>query len=236
MKKVLMGLLACLTLSNAISTAHAADPVPAKLVGHYYLHGAHEVGSELLLKRDGTFEWALAYGSMDQQSKGRWIASDTRVKLVANGPAREPVFRLFTEKEFDELGISGPASAGKWKVIVAVLGRGGIGDVEVLFEARSGASLLAMTDWRGDAFVRMPATETWALAGVRLKDSKSAYQWFTIPPAQAQGRYSGFTLTDDTWLSSSPFKVLDLEIEPTGLRTPPDTIFNGGVYVMDPKN
>ena len=45
--------------------AQAASPA-----GHYVLRGVMEVGSELLLKPDGTFEFALAYGATDYYAKG----------------------------------------------------------------------------------------------------------------------------------------------------------------------
>ncbi len=52
------------------------DPQPQSqantLIGHYYLSGIHEVGSELLLKADGRYAWFLAYGGMDQGSDGTW--------------------------------------------------------------------------------------------------------------------------------------------------------------------
>ena len=44
---------------------HAGD-----LAGHYYLQNVREVGSELLLKPDGTFDYMLAYGAADYWAKG----------------------------------------------------------------------------------------------------------------------------------------------------------------------
>jgi hypothetical protein len=55
---------------------------PKALAGHYYLSGIHEVGSELLLKNDGSYEWFLAYGALDQQSEGRWAVERDSVVLT----------------------------------------------------------------------------------------------------------------------------------------------------------
>lgn len=55
--------------------------------GHYYLQGVREVGSELLLHKDGRFEWFLAYGAADQRARGRWAVRDGRVVLTAEAPA-----------------------------------------------------------------------------------------------------------------------------------------------------
>ena len=50
------------------SLALAADSA----AGNYALVGVREVGSELLLKDDGTFEFMLAYGALDRLAQGTW--------------------------------------------------------------------------------------------------------------------------------------------------------------------
>lgn len=51
--------------------------------GHYYLNGVMEVGSELLLKPDGTFKWYLAVGSLDQYAEGAWWKNGACIGLKA---------------------------------------------------------------------------------------------------------------------------------------------------------
>ena len=68
--------------------AQAASPA-----GHYVLRGVMEVGSELLLKPDGTFEFALAYGATDYYAKGTW--RDEKGDVILNSEGKdEPPFRL----------------------------------------------------------------------------------------------------------------------------------------------
>jgi hypothetical protein len=57
----------------------------SKLVGHYYLNGVMEVGSELLLKSDGSFEFYLAYGALDQYGKGCWRVEGNKVLVIPEG-------------------------------------------------------------------------------------------------------------------------------------------------------
>lgn len=57
----------------------AAD---TELQGHYYLSGIREVGSELILRRDKSYEWFLAYGATDQVSKGTWERVADEIVLV----------------------------------------------------------------------------------------------------------------------------------------------------------
>jgi hypothetical protein len=69
-----------------------ADPA---LVGHYYLSGVMETGSELLLKADGRFDWYISYGAVDQVAKGQWSRSGDKLTLVADLPkAGDALFRV----------------------------------------------------------------------------------------------------------------------------------------------
>lgn len=74
--------LIALVLATIAAHAQAADD----LAGHYYLNGVREVGSELLLKPDGRFQWYLSYGAMDQQAEGTWTRAEGRVLLQADLP------------------------------------------------------------------------------------------------------------------------------------------------------
>ena len=80
------GLMVALVL--AAQVAGAAD-----IAGHYVLQGVREVGSELLLKPDGTFEYMLAYGAADYFAKGTWRRDGGAVILNTAGKERPP-FRL----------------------------------------------------------------------------------------------------------------------------------------------
>jgi hypothetical protein len=80
---------ACQTGAARASACTPGDP---KLVGHYYLNGVMEVGSELLLKPNGSFEFYLAYGALDQYGKGCWQVEGNKVLVVPGGrsaPAAE---------------------------------------------------------------------------------------------------------------------------------------------------
>ncbi|TCV97780.1 hypothetical protein EC912_101797 [Luteibacter rhizovicinus] len=76
------GLCIVTSLGN---TAFAAPCAPAdtKMVGHYYLEGVMEVGSELLLRPDGNFEYALSAGAMDLAAHGCWSRTGERVTLIS---------------------------------------------------------------------------------------------------------------------------------------------------------
>ena len=79
---VLAVLAGCQTAGGATGACAPGDP---KRVGHYYLNGVMEVGSELLLKPDGSFEFMLAYGALDQYGKGCWRVEGNRVLVIPAG-------------------------------------------------------------------------------------------------------------------------------------------------------
>ncbi|MCU1770231.1 hypothetical protein [Pseudomonas sp. 13B_3.2_Bac1] len=63
-------------------TQASADTPP--LDGHYYLTGAMEMGAELLLRKDGTFDAGVSYGSADGFAKGTWQMQNNTVTLKSD--------------------------------------------------------------------------------------------------------------------------------------------------------
>src|SRR5258708_36623951 len=72
-------------MALAMLTARGEDAA-----GHYILKGVMEVGSELLLKSDGSFEYTLAYGAADYWAKGTWRHKDNTVVLNSAGRKEAP--------------------------------------------------------------------------------------------------------------------------------------------------
>jgi hypothetical protein len=97
--------------ANMAANVNAAD-----LAGHYYLENVREVGSELLLKPGGAFEFMLAYGAADYWAKGAWREENGSVILTSSSGKRPPPFRLLrSENAAKAEGISirvvGPTGA-----------------------------------------------------------------------------------------------------------------------------
>jgi hypothetical protein len=67
-----------------VGASAACAPADPSLAGHYYLEGVMEVGSELLLKADGRFEYMLAYGALDELASGCWTRNGGVVTLHAS--------------------------------------------------------------------------------------------------------------------------------------------------------
>ncbi|GAA0296692.1 hypothetical protein GCM10009087_03090 [Sphingomonas oligophenolica] len=60
-----------------------ADQHPAALVGHYDGHQM-EMGAELLLRADGRFQYGVAYGALDEEAEGTWLAEGGQVLLTSD--------------------------------------------------------------------------------------------------------------------------------------------------------
>lgn len=75
--------------------AFSAEPQSAAgtAAGRYELTGVREVGSELLLRPDGRFEYYLAYGAADFMASGKWHAQGGAIVLDTEMPAKaqEPI-------------------------------------------------------------------------------------------------------------------------------------------------
>jgi hypothetical protein len=113
---------AALVLFSALSVLIARGE---DMAGHYVLRGVMEVGSELLLKSDGTFEYMLAYGAADYWAKGTWRQENNHVVLNSAGRKEAP-FRLLRSEG---------GEAGKIRVWVIGKNRHGVENIEVALEA-----------------------------------------------------------------------------------------------------
>ena len=87
---------------SAAGAGCAAPPAPRPdpaFAGHYYLSGVMETGSELLLRADGSFEWYMSYGAVDQVAHGAWGSDGGAVILIAEMPSKDKPLFTFREVE-----------------------------------------------------------------------------------------------------------------------------------------
>lgn len=107
-----------------VSRPATVEARAAALVGHYYLSGVHEVGSELLLRADGTFDWGLAYGAIDQAAKGNWRVDGDAVLLVADlKPSDAPLFAYAATEGWSAEAVEERAQRAEKDLIAAVHAR-----------------------------------------------------------------------------------------------------------------
>ncbi|TPJ79226.1 hypothetical protein [Mesorhizobium sp. B2-6-2] len=96
--------------------ANACQPGDARLAGHYYLNGVMEVGSELLLKKDGSFEFALAYGANDQYGKGCWVRKGSTVEVIPAGRSSASTHHTPDDSGFSGLVLTVSGSSLVWDI------------------------------------------------------------------------------------------------------------------------
>ena len=148
------------------------------VAGHYVLRGVREVGSELMLKPDGNFEFMLAYGAADYWAKGTRRHEGDTVVLQSAGKEEAP-FRLMRS----EVGTKG-------RIRVWVIGKNGKGVANITVGLQTaGEPLEAMTDSDGAAVfpdvasaraVTFEVREYWLKAGPFKIDPSNKDYYFEI--------------------------------------------------------
>src|ERR1700722_11183141 len=72
------------------AAASSLPPDAAELVGEYDGHQM-EMAAGLELSADGTFQYGLSYGGLDEEAKGKWTVSGDKV-LLTSDPVNPPRF------------------------------------------------------------------------------------------------------------------------------------------------
>jgi hypothetical protein len=108
--------LAGALIVGATGAANACAPGDPRLAGHYYLNGVMEVGSELLLKKDGSFEFALAYGANDQYGKGCWVRKGSKVEVIPAGRGSASTHHTPDDSGFSGLALTISGSSLIWDI------------------------------------------------------------------------------------------------------------------------
>ena len=125
-------------LGAAFAAAVVLQPAPAaalgpfcgkgdkSFVGKYSMNGVPEVGSQIIIRKDGSFEFYLAYGANDQYGKGCWTQTDRLIALFPGSgrkisPNHTPDTRGFKGMILEKSGrdllwrISGSHYVGRYK-------------------------------------------------------------------------------------------------------------------------
>jgi hypothetical protein len=145
------------------------------VAGHYVLEGAREVGSELLLKPDGTFEYMLAYGAADYTASGTWKREGGSV-VLNSGMKKDPPFRL--------IGSATVKSPGARVWVKAPNGRG-IPNIDVALKTTDG-ELTGRTDSDGVAYFPGRGSAREAIFSIRVYHVEAG-------PYQLDPRQNDFT-------------------------------------------
>lgn len=74
-----------------------------RFVGHYYLSGVRETGSEMTLNDNGTYDWVFIVGGLDLFSKGRWHRAGEKLILTPSLPDKNlPLFTISKVEPWNE--------------------------------------------------------------------------------------------------------------------------------------
>lgn len=187
--------LAVCALALGLSQAIAAEKNPLK--GHYTLSGVPEVGSELVLKEDGRFEYGLAFGGNEQSVTGTWKQTATGVTLKADRDTRPPSFTFTggrrSESEDDKDSVTVRVSNKAMGLVYS--------GIDVEFQFKSGKSFKGQTGRSGTMGIQGPfGGDTVVRVGIAYVREKVPMTWHDVKNTQDN--------------------VFDFEFEPGRLKEP----------------
>ena len=192
--------------------------------GHYYLTNKMEIGSELLLKKDNSFQWYMSFGNQDLKANGSWSINGNIVELRT--PARpklsgSPTFTIFSDE--DTKLIRYPSS-NYWQVFIVVKKVGGVADIDVLLESMTHQQYKIKTNQNGIAEEYIPDGEKLARVGLRWSGDSANYKWFNIPEIQSKNNYAAFWVNDPKWAFKQAFEKMELVVKDQSLISTQDNM------------
>lgn len=178
---------ACLALAAialVLAACTSTPPPPRELAGHYELAGVMEMGSQLLLHEQGSFEAVLYYGSLDIHARGRWSMVGGQVELAVRPKPSLP-------RETLELGVNRHAKPsasqddGLYRLGSFSMSFDAIDSpLEVRWVLDDGSE--QQTVWNGSLFedliLPVHADGTLKRLGVRAARSGDHFEWMEVLP------------------------------------------------------
>ncbi len=182
----------------------SADRAPSTSLAGDYVHSQMELVAGIRLKPDGTFEYGLTVGSLDERAQGRWEAVGNRIELTSDP---RPVAPVITPGRVD------PAPGEPFAIrVMAPNGRDMPGvDLKIEFDAGEPLdSYLAGGPWSlPPEETRVPRFVTFSMPSYRLQSER-------LPLNAKAGTVATFLLTPNDF-GVADFTGVYAEIDGEGL-------------------
>jgi uncharacterized cupin superfamily protein len=115
------------------------------LVGHYYLQGVTEVGSDIVLRENGRFEYGAAMGGYEESAAGTWRQTPQGVTLKADRDERPPSFTFVAGRASKDPDDKGSITVSVGNKAMGLVFSG----MDVEFQFKSGKSFKGQTGRSG---------------------------------------------------------------------------------------
>ncbi|WP_232493836.1 hypothetical protein [Novosphingobium kaempferiae] len=164
-------LLALSPLQSAVAQSSPSASVPAQSEAMSpageYVHSEMELVAGIRLNEDGTFEYGLTVGSLDERAKGRWVQAGGHIELTSDP---RPVAPTITAGRVDVA----PGEPFAFRVVAP--NGADVPGVDFRIDFDSGESLQDYTNgsaWQLPADeTRVPRFVTFAMPGYRLRSER----------------------------------------------------------------
>ncbi len=165
-------------LAAASSQAWAEGPM-----GHYRLADGPDVASELVIKPDGHFEYALIAGALDEHAEGHWVTAGQDIQLFTDP---RPIPAVFSADP------SATREDAKLSLLVAWPNGRGIAGIDFRIGFASGEPVTGYTQYYGWS---MPPDETRSPLWIELVEPIHGVVSPRFQIDLAKGHALHFTLT-----------------------------------------
>lgn len=179
--------LALAAIALALAACTTTPPPPRELAGHYELIGVMEMGSQLLLNEQGSFEAVLYYGNLDIHARGRWSMVAGQVELAVRPKPTLPreTLELGAIRHTDpstEAHANGHYRLGSFSMSVDAIES----SLEVRWVFDDGSE--QRTVWSASVFedliLPMRADSALKRLGVRAAGSCARFEWLDVRPGE----------------------------------------------------
>jgi hypothetical protein len=202
MREHLIG--AAIVAASLLAPAAAAQPAPetpASLAGDY-VHSQMELVAGIRLNPDGTFQYGLTVGALDERAQGRWKRTGNTIELMSDP---QPVAPTVTAGSVEE-------NPGKPFAVRLVAPNGSdVPGIDVTITFDTGAPLTGYT--RGEAW-HLPAEERRTPRSITFAKPSYRLQSEPLPLDAKPGRTATFLLTPNDF-GVADLTGTTLEIEGT---------------------
>lgn len=102
------------------SPALAASPLAGAYIG-----SRQEMAAALKLNANGSFEYLMSYGALDERAKGRWTERDGKVFLTSSPTPKAPAFDIVSDTASEDgklhVALDNPDALGGFSLTVRLL-------------------------------------------------------------------------------------------------------------------
>ena len=114
-----------LPISSICAALVASPGIAASSLAGAYIGSRQEMAAALKLNANGSFEYLMSYGALDERAKGRWAERDGKVFLTTQPAPKAPAFDVVSDTASKDgklhVALDNPDALGGFSVTVRLI-------------------------------------------------------------------------------------------------------------------